>query len=167
MRLTTLKKTETTTAALIDRLYPNLTDAQRKKAETELLKANPHLTDAAAFKPDTVIKLPEAPGLKPKAGQAGDDPVKEMLGQLKTALEGYGKLQSMSLDNELAVIADQEALLKDKELAAALKNSPEATEAAKQLSANLGKRKKEAEVDRKERDALFARMAADVDALFK
>ena len=167
MRLTTLKKTETTTAALIDRLYPNLTEAQRKKAETELLKANPHLADAAAFKPDTVVNLPEAPGLKPKAGQAGDDPVDEMLGQLKGAVGSYREDQAKRLSEALADVAGQEEILKDKEVVAAIKKSAEASKLAKELVASLRERQKSLAVEKKAQEEVFAKIMEDLGALLK
>lgn len=167
MRLTTLKKTETTTAALIDRLYPNLTEAQRKKAETELLKANPHLADAAAFKPDTVVNLPEAPGLKPKAGQAGDDPVNEMLGQLKGAVGSYREDQAKRLGEALADVAGQEEILKDKEVVAAIKKSAEASKLAKELVASLRERQKSLAVEKKAQEEVFAKIMEDLGALLK
>jgi len=167
MRLTTLKKTETTTAALIDRLYPNLTEAQRKKAETELLKANPHLADAAAFKPDTVVNLPEAPGLKPKAGQAGDDPVDEMLGQLKGAVGSYREDQAKRLGEALADVAGQEAILKDKEVVAAIKKSAEASKLAKELVVSLRERQKSLAVEKKAQEEVFAKIMEDLGALLK
>lgn len=167
MRITTLKKNETSAGALVQRLYPNLSESQRKKAEADLLKANPHLAEAAAFKPDTVVKLPDTPEFKAKAGAAEDDPIEAALEQLKEVVAGYRHEQTQHIDAELAAIASQEELLKDKEVAAAIKRSPDAGAIAETLKAYLRDGKKALETEAKKRDALFETMLSDMGALFK
>ena len=167
MRITILQKSENSVSALVRRHYPNLSESQLQKAEAELLKANPHLADVSAFKPGTVVNLPDKPELKLKTGQAGDDPVEEMLGQLKDSVADYGKIQTRRLNDELTDLAAQEALLTDKEVVAAIKNSPEASKTAATLAASLRNRAAQNKVDKKDRDVLFARIGGDIDALFK
>ncbi len=167
MRLTTLKKSETDLSPAAQRLYPNLSESSRKKVETALLKANPHLAETGAFRPGTVVNLPEAPGLKPKAGQAGDDPVDEMLGQLKGAVGSYREDQAKRLDEALADVAGQEEILKDKEVAAAIKKSAEASKLAKELVASLRERQKLLAVEKKVQEEVFAKIMEDLGTLFK
>lgn len=167
MRLTTLKKSEADVSTLAQRLYPNLSESSRKKVETALLKANPHLAETGAFRPGVVITLPDTSEFKPKPGVVGNDPTEEMLGQLKDAVGSYQKDQAKRLDDALADVEGQEEVLKNKEVAAAIKNSSEASELAKELVASLRERQKLLAVEKKVQEEVFSKMMEDLGTLFK
>ncbi len=167
MRLTTLNTSETDVRTLARRLYPNLSESSRKNVETALLKANPHLAETGAFQPGVVVTLPDAPEFKPKPGLVGDDPVDEMLGQLKGAVGSYREDQAERLGEALAEVAGQEEILKNKEVAAAIKESSEASEIAKELAASLRERRKLLAVEKKAQEELFAKIMEDLGALLK
>lgn len=165
MRLTTLQKNETSVSALTERIYPNLSDSARKKAEAALIKANPHLVERGAFRPGVVVTLPSSPELKPRAGIAGKDPVADMLGNLQDAVASYHDDLAKGLDESIADLSRQEELLKQKEVAAAIKASPAAAELARSLVGSLRERKKIAAEEKKEHATTFAAMAKDIESL--
>jgi phage tail protein X len=165
MRLTTLKTSESDVSALTQRLYPNLSEVKRKQVETALLKANPHLSDTNAFRPGVVVALPTIPDLKPKTGAVSDDPVDEMRSGLQEAVLNYKDDLDKRLDEALAEVASQEALLKQKEVAAAIKATPDAAELAKELTASLRQRKTTLAEQKKTQAETFARIADDIGSL--
>ena len=172
MRLTALQPTDDSASALVRRLYPGLSERQRHKTEAELLKLNPHLAEVSAFRPGTVVRLPEGRGLAPRADPIGDDPVGDdpivdTLGLIKDGLAAFRELQAGRFDAELADLANQGALLKNREVAEAIRNSPEAGEIASALAAHLRQGEEQLALEKRNQEVLFAKIAEDLDALFR
>jgi phage tail protein X len=165
MRLTTLKTSESDVSALTQRLYPNLSEVKRKQVETALLKANPHLSETNAFRPGVVVTLPTMPDVKPKPGVVGDDPVDEMRSGLKEAVLNYKDGLDKRLDEALIEVTSQEELLKQKEVAAAIKATPDAAELAQELTASLRERKKTLAEQKKTQAETFAKIVDDIGSL--
>lgn len=165
MRLTTLKKTETSLDSVVDRLYPNLSVHDRVQVTSELLKANPQLSAGQPLRPGLVVQVPTRPDRKTKAAGLTDDPVDELRTSLKEAVSGYQDRLTERAELAIADIARQEELLKQKDVASAIKSSREATDLAKELAAALKTQKKALEDDKKVRAELFARIGKDLDAL--
>lgn len=165
MRLTTLQKDETSVSALVERIYPNLTEASRRKAEAALIKVNPHLSGGNAFRPGVVVTLPTAREFKPRAGVAGKDPVDDMMSGLQDAVASYHEALVKKLDQSVADLSKQEEILKQKEVAAAIKGNPAATELAKSLVVSLRERKKSAAEEKKAHDAMFSAISKDLGSL--
>ena len=164
MRLTTVK-TEVSLDALADRLYNNLTPDKRKRVVAALLKANPQLAGAEAFRPGVVVRLPEQPGLTLKTAETGKDPVGELMGGLKEAVAGYGEQLMKNLGAALTDLKNQDAILKQKEVAAAIKAAPEAAKLADSLTASLRDRGKALTDERKTLDTTLGQIAKDIDSL--
>jgi hypothetical protein len=167
MRMTTLKTSDSNISTLLQRLYPNLSESKLKQAEMALLKVNPHLTDAGDFRPGVVVTLPSDTGLKPKPGIVDDDPIDEMHSLLQDSLKVYKDIQATRIDEALAELATQEETLKNKEVAAVIKDLPNAAELAKELTASLRERKKTLAEEKKVQDELFARIGEDIAGIFK
>lgn len=165
MRLTTLQKNETSVSALVERIYPKLNEESRKKAEAALVKANPHLSGADAFRPGVVVTLPTAPEFKPRPGAAGNDPVDDMLGNLQDAVASYHDELVKRLEQSVDDLSKQEEILKQKEVATAIKGNPAASELAKSLVGSLRERKKSAAEEKKAHDAMFAAISKDLGSL--
>lgn len=165
MRMTTLQKNEASVSALVERIYPNLSDAARKNAETALLKANPQLAKAGAFRPGVVVTLPDHPDLKPKPGLASADVVAEALDGLRTAATNYQDVLAKNLEASIADMTAQERILKQKEVAAAIRANPAASELAKSLAASLREREKLATQQIKAYEKTFAEIAKDIESL--
>ncbi len=165
MRLTLLKQGEGSMNALVDRLYPNLGESARKRAESALLKANPQLSGRDAFRPDVVIAVPAIPDAKPRPGTAAADPAEEMLKTLGEAVASYRDDLGKAIERATADIAVQEELLKQKDVAAAIKGDQEASALAKSLVATLREHKKSLAEERKNHAELFARIGKDIAAL--
>jgi hypothetical protein len=167
MRMTTIKTSETSVGALVQRLYPTLTESQRQEAASALLKANPHLIDSAAFSPGTVVTLPEVQTFKPKANTASDDPLTETLDLLNDALKVHREQAASRIATALDNLAVQEETLKSGDIAEALKRSPAAAEIAKGLTNTLKLQKKKLAEEKQAQAVLFDRIAEDLDTLFK
>jgi len=166
MRMTAVESSETNVSALTKRLYPNLSGNALKKAEAALLKANPHLTESATLQPGATVVLPTIPGVKPKRSAASDDPVDDILSQLRDATDDYEEVLAARLETMTAELSGQEAILKKKEVAAAIKASPEAAEKAKSLSASLRERKRLLAEEKKTQKELFALIKEDLSKIF-
>ena len=164
MRLTTVKK-EANLDALADRLYANLTPDSRKLAVAALVKANPVLAQEGGLRPGVVVTLPEQPGLNLKAAQTSNDPVGNLTDDLKEAVRTFGKLLAGSLETAQADIKDQEALLKQREVAAAIKAAPAAGDLAKSLAKTLQDRRTAYSAEAKTLDTVLKEVAKDLDSL--
>ena len=164
MRLTTVKK-EANLNALADRLYTNLTPDSRKQAVAAILKANPLLAQEGALRPGVVVNLPEQPGLNLKTAQTGKDPVGTLVEVLKEVVRTYGQQLSGGLDTAQADIKDQEALLKQREVAAAIKAAPAAGDLAKNLAKALQDRRTAYTAEAKTLDGVLKEVAKDLDSL--
>ena len=165
MRLTTLKTTETSLDSVVDRLFPNLSGLERQQVTTDLLKANPQLTAGRPLRPGLVVQVPARPDRKTKAAGLTDDPVEDLLASLQDAVSGYQDLLAKRSDQGMVDIALQEELLKQKDIASAIKSTKEAHELAKELSSALKTRKKALEEEKRVRAALFAHIGKDLDTL--
>jgi hypothetical protein len=164
MRLTTVKK-EADLNALADRLYANLTLDSRKLAVAAILKANPLLAQEGGLRPGVVVTLPEQPGLNLKAAQTGKDPVGTLADDLKEVVRAYGQQLAGGLDTAQADIKDQEALLKQREVAAAIKAAPAAGDLAKSLAKALQDRRTAYSAEAKALDKVLKEVAKDLDSL--
>ena len=165
MRLTNLEA-EADVGALVDRLYANLTPKSRKLAQTAMLKANPQLARAEAFRPGVVVNLPQIPGLKIRPdAKVGQDPVEQVLGRLKDAVSRYREQLAKTSEATLTNFDRQEELLKQEEVAAAIKSEPPAIEIAKNLTASLRERRKAIAADGKRLDATFNQIVKDLESL--
>jgi len=165
MRITTVKSNESDLSALAHRLYPNLNENGRKRVEMALLKANPHLAEANAFKPGILVRLPDLPDVTLKPGSASDDPVAGVMEQLSEALQEYQAILLQGSKERREELDNQEQILKRGEVAEAIKKSPEATELAKNLKTSLHDEKKMLDEEMKTREALFKRIAEDLATL--
>jgi phage tail protein X len=164
MRLTIIKD-EASVADLADRLFAKLTPASRKKFEAAILKANPQLARAGALQPGTVVHLPDIPGLKPRAAEAGRDPVGDVIAGLKEAVDGYRDRLAKNLEAARDDAINQRTLLAVREVAATIKTTDGAPELAKTLIGALNERRRVAEEQAKGLDALFKTIAKDLDSI--
>jgi phage tail protein X len=90
MRVTSLN-TETSLAAIAQRIYVTDTDILLKTAESALLNANPNLAESKAFRPGTVIHVPDVPSLTLKVGLLSQGaPIGHTSELLIQALDRYG-----------------------------------------------------------------------------
>jgi phage tail protein X len=164
MRLTTVKK-EANLNALADRLYANLTPDSRKLAVAALLKANPLLAQEGGLRPGVVVTLPDQPGLTLKTAQTGKDPVGTLADDLRVAVRAYGQQLAGGLETAQTDIKDQEALLKQREVAAAIKATPGASDLAKSLATALQERRAAYSAEVKALDTVLKEFAKDLDSL--
>jgi hypothetical protein len=164
MRVITLRN-EANIAALVDRLFADLTPEMRKAAEASLFKANPHLACADAFKPGTVVWVPEVPGIKPKLPAANKDPRDDLIDRLLKAVSDYRARLTAGLKAENDEIKAQLELLKQRKIVDLLENVPGAKELAKELTDSLKQAAETLPQDMKRLDELFAQIEKDLSSL--
>jgi hypothetical protein len=162
-RVTTLSQ-ETTLRQVTDRLYGTLSARDRTRAEKALLEANPHLASADKFVAGTVVRVPALTGLRARTATVSQDPVDELRDAVAAGLDQFRASLSSHLDAAAADLETQSELLKDRTVAAEIKRVG-ASEVAKQLTESLRDRAKAVADDRKRHEALFKRMAADLQGL--
>ena len=117
------------------------------------------------MRPGVVVTLPEQPGLNLKTAQTGKDPVGTLADDLKEAVRTYGQQLAGGLDTAQADIKDQEALLKQREVAAAIKAAPAAADLAKSLAKALQDRRTAYSAEAKTLDTVLKEVAKDLDSL--
>jgi hypothetical protein len=164
MRLVTLAD-ESSVSALADRLYANLTPASRQLAEAALLRDNPHLALAGALKPGVVVRVPVTPELTPKAGSPGRDPASDVLKDLPDAVSGYQKRLAESLSVAKKDLAEQSALLKSRDVKAAIAKSPDAVKLGASLANSLPQRTQAIADSERRLPGVFAQALKDIAAL--
>lgn len=164
MRITTLKG-EASLAELADRLF-SITDAgARQRAEAALLKANPTLDRASGFLSGAVVVIPEVPDLKIRAAAGDQEPVEDVRRSLLEAVESYQAALRKRTDEAASDLDRQAELLKDREVAAAIRKDEVATNLSKELTASLRTRGKAIAEERKRQEEVFGQMTADLKAL--
>jgi hypothetical protein len=152
---------ETTLRQVAERAFGTLDEKDRRSAEAALLKANPQLATRDAFRPGAVLRVPSVGDLAPTAAAAPDDPVSDVREAIGAALELYRGRLGTNLDAVTSELATQEALLKDREVAAALRKAG-AVEITKELHESLRARAQAFAEERKRQEALFARLRDDL-----
>jgi hypothetical protein len=157
-------KDETTLRQLSDRVYGTLDAKDRALAEKALLRANPHLGERGAFRAGAVVTVPTVRGLKARAAATRNDPVSDVRDAIAVAAGDYRAHLAASLAAAAADLGAQEELLKDKEVAAALKRAG-GSEIAKQLTETLQARARTLAEERKRQEGLFRRIAEDLKGL--
>lgn len=164
MRITTVGG-ESSIGALADRLYANLTQESRRLAVAALQRANPHLAKPGGLTTGVVVRVPVEGGLTLKAAAQDDDPVEAVLETLGRAAVEYQKSLTESATAARKDLADQAALLKSREVTAALGKSPDAKKVATSLVASLAQRNKELVEADKRVNAAFTALAKDIAKL--
>lgn len=165
MRVTTLLHTETSLAAIADRLYAKLTDSSRKTAESALLKANPDLAKSEAFRSGVIIQIPDVPSLSLNVAlPAPNDPISQIGELLTQALDGYEKSLQESNSSAFEAIDKQIELL-DPKLLRILKSLE--IPATQDLKAVLNKRRQENESQHKNMIASLEQAKTEIKDLFK
>lgn len=158
-------KTEKSLREVAERVYGTLDADKLARAQTALLKANPHLEAKAALQPGAVVSVPDVPGLRPRAGTVRSDPVDDLRKQLAAATETLQAQIAARLDARAQDLAQQTELLKSREVAAAIKQDPAGAEIAKGLTQTLRDETKAIAEERKRNAELFDRIAADLKKL--
>ena len=164
MRLIAIER-EADIGALAERLYPELTPDTRKQAEAALLKANPGLQRSGTLRPGLLVSVPDLSELGVKPATHGKDPAADLLNVLKAAIGGYRAVLASRHDAAQADVEQQQRLLHEREIAAAIGADRNAAELARTLAANLEARSKAIDDEKHRADAALARIAHDLDRL--
>jgi hypothetical protein len=133
---------EKTVGEIADKLYLRLTPRQRETAEAALLKANPQLTNLREVPSGTVLRVPDIPELRAKTNRNLENPDAQIATTVGEALAGFGQRLDTRMQAAEAAAKDQLALLKSREVKAALANAPELQARADAANQALNERAK-------------------------
>jgi hypothetical protein len=161
----TTLKTEKNLLEVVERIYGTLDAANQARAQTALLRANPHLEAEAALRPGAVVHVPDVSGLRPRPAAGRDDPALSLHKELETAVAGLREQLSARLEHRAQELTQQAELLKSREIAAAIKQDPAGAEIAKNLAQALRDETKVVAEDRKRVADVFERIAADLQRI--
>lgn len=165
MRITTLKENETDVRLLVKRLYPNLEEGMRTKVEKAMVRANPHLKKAGAFRSGIIVGIPVIQGITVKPAAKSDDPVEEVQDLLMDSVKEYNENTERSMSKALEDIEGQMEILNNKEVAAVIRKREKTQAIAKQLTESLAKRKELVKEEQEAQNELFQKIYEDLKAM--
>ena len=165
MRITTLKKNETDIRLLVQRLYPNLEVGMRTKAEKAMVKANPHLKKAGAFRSGIIVSIPAIQGITVKPAAKSDDPVEEVQDLLLGAVKEFNEKTERSMSQALEDIERQMEVLDNEEVAPVIKKQEKTRAIAEQLTESLVRRKEVVKEEQEAQNELFQKIYKDLKAM--
>jgi hypothetical protein len=140
---------ERSVGEITDKLYTKLTPAQREKAETALIKANPQLKNIRKLPQGAILRVPDMPELRAKTTRSLENPDDQIVKHITQSLAAFSKHLGGQVSAEQESIKQQGSLLKSakfkKDIAAAEGLQALAQEAGKTLgerSSDIGARQK-------------------------
>lgn len=152
MKITTLHESASLDA-VVDRMFSGISVKDRGKVTAALLKANPTLAGQDRLDAGTVLVVPVVVGVKtPPVLRPSEsaDPVGGTSEWVLDAVNDYARHLTVRHSEYQELLKQQMALLKDRELTAALRDRPDAAELIQAIQAGIKARGKDATVAHKE-----------------
>ena len=118
-------KGEKKLADVVRRSYGELNAADAKRVEAALLRANPQLAQPQELKAGVIVVTPAVPGVRAADGERGEAPAREAVVDLGNSLDEYRKQLAAAQRQEQEERTAVGALLKSKELKAAVGHHPD------------------------------------------
>ena len=118
-------KGEKKLADVVRRTYGELNAADAKRVEAALLRANPQLAQPQELKPGVIVVTPAVPGVRAADTERGEAPAREAVVDLGNSLDEYRKQLAAAHKQEQEDRGALAALLKSKELKAAVGQHPD------------------------------------------
>ena len=95
----------------------DLTAAERRRAETAIERANPHLRDRGEVARDSVVRIPDVPGVgRARLDRADGPPAAETVSELARILEEHREELAQAFEREAARLQQVLELVDDDEL---------------------------------------------------
>ncbi len=152
MKITTLHETASLDA-VVDTMFSGISAKDRSKVTAALLKANPTLVGRDRLDVGTVLVVPPVVGVKtPPTLRPSEstDPVGGTTEWVLDAVNDYARHLTARHSQYQDELKHQAALLKDRELTAALRERPDAAELLPGIQAGIKARGKDAEAAHKD-----------------
>lgn len=120
-------KNEKKLSDVIARAFGKLKPADLSRVRAAVMRANPHLAEAADLSPGVMVVIPGIPGLAAVPTEAPDRPGAEAVAEISRGLEEYRKRLAVAVREDQAATSDLVTLLKSKDIRTLIKEFPEAT----------------------------------------
>ena len=158
-----LIRDEKSVQEVADKAYKKLTPAARKKAEADLVKANPELKSFRAVRKGSIVRIPDIREGGEKNTRNLKDPVEIFAGGVLDSLERLERGLETKFDDLKKHRKNTEATLKaaNKEL----KQYPNGEETSKALSKHLSESKKLDDKNRKQTAEALQKLQKTVAAM--
>jgi len=154
---------EKTVGEIADKLYLRLTPKQRETAEAAILKANPQLANLREVPKGAVLRVPDIPELRAKTNRNLENPDAQIAAMVGEALASFGSRLDAHTQSADAEIKAQLALLKGKDIKAALANAPTLQAQAQGATEALTARAKAISAGQKALQSALKQAISDLD----
>jgi hypothetical protein len=153
---------EKTVADIADKMYLRLTPKQRKKAEAEILKANPQLNNLRAVPEGAIVRVPDLPELRPKTNRNLENPDTQIADAVSDALTALGTRFDARMKLAMADLKNQTSYTKDSKIKLVLGRTPELKEVLGATAKALAARTKALEARHDTLSAALKQAQADL-----
>lgn len=160
-------RSEKSVSELVDKVYSNLSDKDRKAAEAAIIKANPALKDMSNLKRGTLITIPKVKNLKPKKTRSVTDPDGDLVEDYVQRLDAFSEMLAKNNALRDQQQKESQAVLKKSDVKKILDSSDEAKQVVEQLQQHIsedGKIRKEIETATSK---FFKDLQKDLEKLMK
>ncbi len=140
---TTTLRGEETLQALTERLYGRLKGEQQQRAEMVLLEANPGLEAIGGLANGSLLVVPTIPGFTVTPDVKLEDPLDQMMRQIRADLEAYRKELREALEEERQETDSQLKLVGAEYLQGLIGDDRNLNEVVDSLRSNLDQRRRE------------------------
>jgi hypothetical protein len=167
MKFVTIK-TETSLADLSREVFdikgPKAAKAS-KNAQTALREANPHIADLKKLPAGMLVVVPDVPGMKAVPAQSLGAMSTELMGNLKKVLAAAKAVIDKSADTQVQTAEASASLIKDRQLVALAKQTPELKERLSQIADQAKNQTKQVANDKKTQMQALAQLEKELASL--
>ena len=167
MKFVTIK-TETSLADLSREVFdikgPKAATAS-KNAQTALREANPHIADLKKLPAGMLIVVPDVPGTKAVPTQSLGAVSTELIGNLKEVLAAAKAVINKSADAQVQSAEASASLIKNRELVALAKETPELKQRLSQIADQTKTQAKQVAEDKKTQMQAVAQLEKELASL--
>jgi len=160
-------RTEKSVTELVNKVYSNLADKDRIKAEAAMIKENPALKNFANLKRGTLIRIPEIKNVKRKKTRSVSDPDGELMEDYLERLEVFSETLAKNNDIKDDEQKETQSILKKSAINKLLNEDAEAKKIASDLKKHISedtKKRKETESQSKK---AFSQLKKDLEKFLK
>ena len=157
---------ERSVSEITEKLFTRLTPAQRAKAETALVKANPQLKNIRKLPRGAILRVPDLPELRAKTTRNLENPDDQIVKHINRSLAAFSKHLGSQLSAEQDSIKQQASLLKSAKFKKDIASAEGLKGLAKEADKTLGVRSKAIGERQKKIDEAIKQVAKDFEAGF-
>ena len=157
---------ERSVSEITEKLFTRLTPAQRAKAETALVKANPQLKNISKLPKGAILRVPDLPELRTKTTRSLENPDDQIVKHITRSLAAFSKHLGGQSSTEQASIKQQGSLLKSAKFKKDIASTEGLQALAKEAGKTLGVRAKAIGERQKKVDEAIKQVARDFEEGF-